>query len=101
MISGAGDRLAKLFQGFLDDPLGDALVVVEAGELAARSSLRGVCEDCSVAAGIGRYAAAARALPHLLEDQVAEDGKRLLPYAVAWRPENPRPLRTRHPRHNT
>src|SRR3546814_6709617 len=88
MITGAGDRLAKLFQGFLDDPLGDALVVVEAGELAARSSLRGAFEDCSVAAAIGCYADDARALQTLIEDMVAEAGKRILPEAVAWLTDN-------------
>lgn len=88
MISGAGDRLAKLFQGFLDDPPGDALIVVEAGELAARSSLRGAFEDSKLAAAIGCYADDARALQTLIEDMVAEAGKRIQPEAVSWLSDN-------------
>lgn len=88
MVSGAGDRLAKLFQGFLDAPPGDALVVVEAGELAGRSSLRGAFEDSGVAVAIGCYADDARALQTLIEDMVTEAGKRIAPEAVAWLTEN-------------
>ena len=33
-VRGAGNDLAELFESFLDDPKGDALVVVEAGDLA-------------------------------------------------------------------
>src|ERR1700760_33786 len=31
-VGGAGTALAKLFERFLDEPIGDALVVVEAGD---------------------------------------------------------------------
>lgn len=88
MVAGAGDRLAKLFQGFLDDAPGDALVVVEAGELAARSSLRGAFEASEIAAAIGCYADDARALHGLIEEMVAEAGKRIVPEAVSWLADN-------------
>src|ERR1700754_2343417 len=39
-VRGAGNNLTDLFEQFLDDPLGDALVVVEAGDLAKGASLR-------------------------------------------------------------
>ncbi|MFL6689163.1 MAG: DNA polymerase III subunit delta, partial [Alphaproteobacteria bacterium] len=39
-VRGAGNSLAELFESFLDDPKGDALVVVEAGDLSKNSSLR-------------------------------------------------------------
>ncbi len=38
-MRGAGNDLADLFEGFLDDPKGDALVVVEAGDLAKTAAL--------------------------------------------------------------
>lgn len=51
----AGDRVAKTFEAFLAAPLGDALVVVEAGELGPRSSLRLAFEEAKGAAAIGCY----------------------------------------------
>ena len=36
-VRGAGNDLAELFESFLDDPKGDALVVIEAGDLAKTS----------------------------------------------------------------
>src|ERR1700749_2121870 len=33
-VRGAGNALTELFEGFLEDPAGDALVVVEAGDLS-------------------------------------------------------------------
>ena len=38
-VRGAGNDLAELFESFLDDPPGDALVVVEAGDLAKSARL--------------------------------------------------------------
>ncbi len=35
-VRGAGNGLAALFESFLGDPKGDALIVVEAGDLAKR-----------------------------------------------------------------
>jgi DNA polymerase III subunit delta len=51
----AGDRLAALFRGFLDDAPGDGFIVVEAGELPGSSALRRVFDASSRAAGIGCY----------------------------------------------
>ena len=39
-VRGAGNDLADLLESFLDDPKGDALVVIEAGDLAKTSALR-------------------------------------------------------------
>jgi len=55
-VRGAGNALSKLFDSFLDDPKGDALVVVEAGDLAKGASLRKVFEDAENAAAIACYA---------------------------------------------
>ena len=41
-VRGAGNALAKLFERFLDEPAGDALVVVEGGDLAKGTGLRKV-----------------------------------------------------------
>jgi DNA polymerase III subunit delta len=58
----AADRLARLFGDFLRTAPGDALVVIEAGELSASSSLRRVFEAAPNAVAIGCYADTARDL---------------------------------------
>ena len=88
MVSGAGDRNAKLFEGLLDAMPGDALLVVEAGELTARSSLRGVFESSVTAAALGCYADSAESLRGLIEDMMHEAGKRIAPDALAYLADN-------------
>jgi DNA polymerase III subunit delta len=51
----AGDRLAALFRGFLDDAPGDGFIVVEAGDLPGSSALRRVFDASPRAAAIGCY----------------------------------------------
>jgi DNA polymerase-3 subunit delta len=88
MISNAGDRNGKLFAGFFEDPAGDALIVVEAGELTARSSLRVAFEDSTIAVALGCYADDQRVLQGLAEDMVKEAGKKIAPEAMAYLLDN-------------
>ncbi|MET4699435.1 DNA polymerase-3 subunit delta [Constrictibacter sp. MBR-5] len=54
-IRGVGDGETTAFERFLDDPMGDALVVAEASDLPARSALRKLFEDAKIAAAIACY----------------------------------------------
>jgi DNA polymerase-3 subunit delta len=54
-VRGAGDGLSKLLAEFLDGTPGEAFVVVEAGELPSRSSLRRAFEGAASAVAIGCY----------------------------------------------
>ena len=56
----AANRLAQLFSGFFESTPGDALIVVEAGELPGSSSLRRVFEAAPDAVAIGCYPDTAR-----------------------------------------
>jgi DNA polymerase-3 subunit delta len=67
----AGDAQATLFGRFLADSPGDALVVVEAGDLPGRSSLRRVFDDAPAAAAIGCYPDSARDLADLVRETCA------------------------------
>ena len=49
-VRDATDGLADLFQGYVSDPIGDAFLVVEAGELNKTSSLRKLFEGAKAAA---------------------------------------------------
>jgi len=68
----AGDALATLFARFLRDPAGgDTLVIAEAGELPARSTLRRAFDDAPGAAAIGCYPDSARNLAQVIRDAFA------------------------------
>ena len=54
-VRGAGNGLAKAFEQFLSEPKGDALIVLEAGELAKSASLRRVFDEADNAAAIACY----------------------------------------------
>ncbi|MDA0260575.1 MAG: DNA polymerase III subunit delta [Proteobacteria bacterium] len=55
-IRDATDRLSSLMGSFLEDPPGDAFIVLEAAELSARSSLRRLFETAANAAALACYA---------------------------------------------
>lgn len=70
-VHGASDAMAKVFGEFLRSTPGDAFVVVEAGELPARSTLRRVFEDARHAAAIGCYPDTARDLTAVIRETLA------------------------------
>jgi len=65
------DTLAPLFGRFLSDTPGDALVVVEAGDLPGRSALRRVFDDAPRGAAIGCYPDNARDLTAVIREAFA------------------------------
>lgn len=73
-VRGAGNGLAKLLASFLAAPSGDALVVVEAADLAKGSALRKVFEDAANAAALACYADSARDLAQVVRDAMKEEG---------------------------
>lgn len=73
-VRGAGNGLAKLFEAFLDDPRGDALVVVEAGDLGKSAALRKVFEEAENAAAIPCYADSPRDLAGVVRDALKAQG---------------------------
>jgi DNA polymerase-3 subunit delta len=79
-----GDRNAAGLASFLEDPVGEALVVVEAGELGARSSLRRLFEAASNAAAIGCYGDEGVALERVIEDTLDAGGVTATPDALAF-----------------
>jgi DNA polymerase-3 subunit delta len=82
-VRGAGNSLAKLFERFLDDPAGDALIVVEGGDLAKGTGLRKVFEGADNAAAIACYGDNARDLPDVVRDALKAEGFSIAPDALA------------------
>jgi DNA polymerase III subunit delta len=86
-VSGAGNGLAKAFERFLSDPKGDALIVVEAGELAKNAALRRVFEEAGNAAAVACYPDNERDLEEVVRSALKGFGLTIEPdaldYAVA------------------
>jgi DNA polymerase III subunit delta len=76
-VRGAADSQAKLFAGWLDGSPGDALIVVEAGELARGSALRRAFETASGATAIGCYPDSARDRAAVIRESLAAHRIRL------------------------
>jgi len=66
-----GDGQSALFSRFLADPPGGALVVAEAADLPARSTLRRAFEDAASAVAIGCYPDGARDLAEVVRETLA------------------------------
>ena len=81
-VRGAGNALAGLFEDYLDDPKGDALIVVEAGDLTKGAALRKVFEDADNAAAIACYADNARNLSDVVRDALRAEGLAIAPDAL-------------------
>jgi DNA polymerase-3 subunit delta len=73
-VRGAGNGLANLFESFLEHPSGDALVVVEAGDLAKSSGLRSAFEGADNAASIACYADNERDIAEVVRETLKADG---------------------------
>ena len=80
----AGDALAAVFKDFLADPAGDALVLVEAGDLGRQSSLRRVFESATNAAALPCYRDEGRGLEQVIRAQLQDAGLRIEADALAW-----------------
>ncbi|HEY1300979.1 MAG TPA: DNA polymerase III subunit delta, partial [Stellaceae bacterium] len=70
-VRGAEDAQARLFSSFFADLPGDALVVVEAGDLPRASALRRAFEETPSAAAIACYADAARDRAAVIRESLA------------------------------
>jgi len=81
-IRGAGNDLAELFESFLESHVGDALVVLEAGDLAKNSALRKLFEGDAKAIAIPCYADSDRDLGDVVRGEMREHGFTLAPGAV-------------------
>ncbi len=73
-ITGAADRLSALFADFLAHSPGEALVVVEAGDLPGRSSLRKAFEAAPAAVALPCYGDDPAAIHALIEEMLTEAG---------------------------
>ncbi|MBX9635713.1 MAG: DNA polymerase III subunit delta [Magnetospirillum sp.] len=84
VVRDAGDTVSSLFQGFLTNPMGDALVVVEGGDLGPRSSLRKLFEGADNGAALASYGDEGGSLQHVIQEELKAAGLAIEPDALAF-----------------
>ncbi len=82
-VRGATNNLSGLLEQFLEDPPGDALVVVEGGDLSRSSGLPKLFGATDKAAAIACYADTARGLEDVVRDTLRSEGFSIAPDALA------------------
>ena len=83
-LHSAGDDCSTALKTALDGPAADALIVVEAGDLSPRSTLRRLAEAHDRAAAVPCYADDDDAVSRLVEHAVRSAGARIEPDALAF-----------------
>lgn len=83
-IDDGSDKLTVLLKSYLEAPSDSALVVIQAGELGPRSSLRKLCESAKNAAAVPCYVEDERDVSRFVRDFVSENGQSIDQEAVQW-----------------
>src|SRR5690606_7077906 len=83
-IEGGADSMTPVVKDYLANPSPAALVVIEGGDLSARSSLRKLAEGAKNAAALPCYVAEARDVAGLIRDMVQGAGLRIDNDAAQW-----------------
>lgn len=81
---GAADAVVKAATAVLEDPPGDSLVILQAGDLAARSALRKAFEAAVRGVALPCYRDDARDLDRVFDEILGSRGITLAPDARAW-----------------
>jgi DNA polymerase III subunit delta len=83
-VRDAGDSIVAAVKSMLAGPSGDSLVVLQAGELAPRSTLRGLIEGEDAAAAVPCYADEIGDLDRVIRETLGADGLSVSPDAGAY-----------------
>lgn len=78
------DNLSPLFKSFLEDSVGDALILIDGGDLPARSALRKVFEGAQAGAALACYHDDARDLSNVIRDTLTAAGLGCAPDALTY-----------------
>lgn len=78
------DTAANHFSKFLDDPMGDALILVASGDLGPRSKLRALFEKADEAAALACYADEAQSLEGVIRSSLKKEGLQITSDALGW-----------------
>jgi len=83
-IEDASDKITQLIKTYLKTPSDSALIILEAGELSPRSSLRKLCESAKNAAAVPCYIEDERDLSRLIRETCQTAQINIDQDAVSW-----------------
>ena len=83
-IEGASDKTTVVLKDYLTNPSSENLVIVEAGELGPKSSLRLLMEKAQNAAAVPCYLDDERSVSTLAKQTLMEAGYTIAPDALSW-----------------
>ncbi len=83
-VDGASDKISTIVKSYLENPSDQSLVLLIAGELGPRSSLRLLCEKAKNAAAIPCYVEDEKDLSRLIRHILQDAGKAVDLDAVQW-----------------
>lgn len=76
-IESGADKLTPTIKSYLENPSAENLVIIEAGELGTRSSLRQACEKAKNAAALPCYVEDERGMANLVREMLSQAGYRI------------------------
>lgn len=83
-VESASDKMTALVKTYLENPSEAALIILEAGELSPRSSLRKLCESAKNAAAVPCYVEDERDLSRLIRETLQTEQVGIDADAIAW-----------------
>jgi DNA polymerase III subunit delta len=83
-VRDAGDNIASIVESVIENTPGDALTVIQAGQLSPRSALRKLAEKSEDAAAIACYADDAGSLDGVIRETLAANDVRITAEAAGW-----------------
>ncbi len=83
-IEGGSDKLTVILKSYLENPSDNALIIVQAGELSPRSSLRKLCESAKNAAALPCYVEDERGVANIIREAIRFENKTIDQDAISW-----------------
>ncbi len=83
-IDGGNDKITTLIKSYLEKPSQYALVLIRAGELGPRSSLRKLCENANNAAALACYIESEQDISHFIRNIMQLENINIDNDAVIW-----------------
>jgi DNA polymerase-3 subunit delta len=83
-VEDAGDKMTATVKAYLANPNPDTVVIIEAGELNTKSSLRALCEKAANAAAIPCYVEDEKDLARFIRDVMQTEKRPIDNDAITW-----------------
>ena len=83
-VEDASDKITTIIKNYLTNPNPNTVVILEAGKLDTKSSLRALCEKSAAAAAVPCYVEDEKDMARFIRDFMESAKIRIEPDAIAW-----------------